>query len=430
MYIAVRIAEVRKNTTLIYFVLLSGFSSLLNYMTYPLLARALPDQQFVDITVALSLLTQMSSFLLSIVALSVGLAKQDDKQPSDVIEKLQAILIQMFLVVIVLFLAASPLMLDNIKLSAVFLLPMCVLLLFSIPISIISGFLNGKHKLIKLAFTAIISSSLQFVLTIAVGYSTGNGALALGAMALGQFLAILSIYWLFRDDKLPHIKTVFKHKLASFKTTQMKSLIKFTVVSSTGIMAINILQIIDLLIVQNRQIDAKLYTDLYIISRVVFFAGTIFIWPFLSAINIYQNKQNIEVFGRLVGILTLLSAGAIGGILLFGQQITKILFGTTYDPNVIKQLGVLAITYKYGFLLITALTLYFIVIRKYWAAVLPAILTFATLIFTIMLDKSYSTLQILYGLNTIAALGLVCGLIFFVTSIKTTCEKAPEQITN
>jgi hypothetical protein len=204
----------------------------------------------------------------------------------------------------------------------------------------------------------------------------------------------------------------------------MKSLIKFTVVSSIGIMAINILQIIDLLIVQNRQIDAKLYTDLYIISRVVFFAGTIFIWPFLSAVNIYQTRQNIGVFGRLVGILTLLSAGAIGGILLFGQQITKILFGTTYDTSVINQLGVLAITYKYGFLLITALTLYFIVVRQYWAAVLPAILTFATFIFVLMLDKSYSTLQILYGLNAIAAIGIVCGLLFFMASIKTTVKKA------
>jgi O-antigen/teichoic acid export membrane protein len=421
---------VRKQQKLLYFVLLSGLASLLNYSTYPILARALPEKQFIGITVALSLLTQMTSFLSSIVALSVGLAKQDDEQSSGMIEKLQAVLMQMFLVVIVIFLAASPYLLNTIKLSAAFLLPICMLLLFSIPISIISGFLNGKHKLIKLALTAIISSVLQFVLTIAIGFSTENGALALGGMALGQFLAIFSIYWVYRSDKLPHINTVFKYRLASFRTPQMKSLIKFTVVSSIGIMVINILQIIDLLIVQNRQIDAKLYTDLYIISRVVFFAGTIFIWPFLSAVNIYQTKQNVGVFGRLVGILTLLSAGAIGGILLFGQQITKILFGTTYDPHVINQLGVLAITYKYGFLLITALTLYFIVIRKYWAAVLPAILTFATFLFAIMLDKSYSTLQVLYGLNAIAALGLVCGLIFFIASIKTTGEKATAQITN
>lgn len=408
--------------------LLSGLASLFNYATYPLLARALSDLDFVNITVALSLLTQMSSFSSSIVALSIGLSKQTDSESTRIIEKLQAVLMQMFLGIIIIFFIISPLLLNSIKLSAVFLLPICLLLLFSIPISIISGFLSGRHKLIKLAFVALISAILQFALTITIGFTTKNGPQALSAMAAGQFLAIFVLYWLYKKDKLPHLSTVFKYKLASFRTPEMKSLIRFTILSSVGIMAINILQVIDLFVIQNRQTDARLYTDLYIISRVVFFAGTIFIWPFLSYIDIYTKAHNVVVFVKLVGILSLVSIGAIVGILLFGQTITQVLFGTTYPADTINHVGILAITYKYLFLLLTALTLFFIVIRSYWAITLPAILTLATAIYISLLDRSASTLEILYGLNAIAGVGLMVGLGFFFVSIKTTKSKVNQAV--
>ena len=408
---------IQKNTVLSLFILLSLFSSFLNYATYPALARALPSSQFVDITVALSLLTQISSFLTSIVALTIGLSKQAGRETTKIIEKLQIILIQFFLAIVVIFLLISPLLLDKIRLSAIFLLPICLLMLSSIPISIISGFLNGKQKLIKLAMVAVISASLQFTLTVTTGFTTHSGSLALNAMALGQVLAIFVVYRLYRSENLPHVSTIFQHKLESFKTPEMKRLIKFTVLSSIGIMAINILQIIDLLIVQNRQANAKLYTDLYVISRVVFFAGAIFIWPFLSSVNIYQRRQNIAVFAKLVAALTILSLGAITGILLFGREITHILFGSVFKSNAISQLGVLAITYKYMYLLITALTLFFIVIRSYLAIILPIILTLGTVIFVGTLSSSTSTLHILYGLNAISVIGLGIGLGFFFKTV-------------
>lgn len=396
-----------------YFVIISIFASLLNYLTYPILARVLPDKQFIDITVALSLLTQVSSFLSSIVAISIGLTKDGREEAGQIIEKLQAVLFQLFLAVVLIFLLLSPIVLKSIDLSAVFLIPICLLLLFSIPISIISGYLNGKQLLIKLACAALVSASIQFILTITVGYLSKNGALAMTAMACGQFIAIFVLYSIYKKDRLPHISSIYRYRISDFRQKEMKSLIIFTVVVSIGVMVVNILQILDLLLIQNRPVDAKIYTDLYIISRVVFFAGTIFIWPFLSKIDNGQLKNNIRPLYQLFIILTSMSLFAMAAIVTLGSRITQLLFGREYNDSVIMQLGLLSISYKYLFLLVTALTLYFIVIRSYWSAFIPAILTLVTVAFVVSTDKSTSTLQIISGLNIVGLLGLLLALVIF-----------------
>ena len=408
----------KKRLVLIYFVALSGVASLLNYATYPLLARVLSNQDFVNTTVALSLLTQMSSFLSSIVALSAGLAKQDSDDTNEIIEQLQAVLMKFFVLIIVSFLVISPLLLSSINLTTAFIIPVSLLLLFSIPISIISGFLNGKHKIVKLGLATLLSAVLQFTLTILVGYSTKSGALALGAMASGQLIAIFAIYFFYKEDKLPSLSSVIRHKLKDSLSGDFKDLVKFTLLSALGIMAINILQVFDLLIIQHRQLDARLYTDLYIISRVVFFAGTIFIWPFLSYVDIRNRLHNRILFLKLACVFTLISATSTVGLIFFGQQTANVLFGNIYDLETIGSIGVLAITYKYLFLMITSISLFFIVIRSYWSVSLALILTIVTAIFAYSVPNNTSTLSTLYGLNAIAIVGLIIGLVGFYSVTK------------
>jgi len=412
------IKTISSQKTLFFFILLSIFASSLNYLTYPILARILPDMQFIDITVALSLITQISAFLLTIVALTIGITKRHTMESISTIEKFQAVLMQIFIIIIVLFLVVSPFLLHSINLSATFLLPICALMLASIPISIISGFFNGKKELIKLAMVAIISAVLQFTFSVFTGFITRNGALALTAMAIAQFIAIFALYRIYQKDRLPLISSVFSYSLENFKTKEMQSLMRFVIFSSLGVMAINILQILDLLVVQHRQQDTKLYTDLYVISRIVFFAGTIFIWPFLANVELKKRRHNLVAFVKLFVIITLLALGSIIVILLFGQQATHILFGTAYKSSAISELGVLAIIYKYQFLLIIALTLFFIVVRNYWAVILPLTLTLSTLVVLLILPATATTSEVLVSLNTIASIGLLFGLGAFFASCR------------
>src|SRR5688572_6640345 len=106
----------RKHGPLLLFILLSGFASGLNYLTYPVLSRLLPNSEFINITVALSILTQMATFLSSIIALTVGITKSNTiKQPRKLIESLQSELINVFLFFIGLFILTAPFTLGGIE---------------------------------------------------------------------------------------------------------------------------------------------------------------------------------------------------------------------------------------------------------------------------------------------------------------------------
>lgn len=373
-------------------------------------------------TVALSLLTQMSTLLSSIVAVSTSLTKENTEDSHKQIELLQTVIIYLLLIVMSGFLVLSPILLPLIKLSYIYLIPICLMLLLSVPISVTSGYLNGKKLLIKLGVAVSVSALLQFSLSLVIGKITNNGALALIAMAGGQLLSVLMIYYFYKNDHLPHVKKILEHKKSDFLSVKMKNIIKYTVLSSLGVMIINILQIIDLLAVQNRQIDSRTYTDLYIVSRAVFFAGTIFVWPFISATELKNGKNNLKQFKKLLIILLVIGFGSVAGILLFGSLITNVLLGTKYSAATYGGLGVLSITYKLLYVILYGVILFFTVIRNYTAVYLPLALAILSFGFVSLLPKSSSTVSLLVGLNVIALAGTLISLIIL--------SKNPERKAN
>ncbi|HTM06498.1 MAG TPA: hypothetical protein VL201_04605, partial [Patescibacteria group bacterium] len=175
------------------------------------MGRVLPDNQYIDITVSLSLFTQISTFLSSIIAVTVGLSKQEDEESSNkTIHILQAFLLRSFIVLSVGFLALSPLIMKYIHTPTIFALPIVLMMFFTIPITIISGYLNGKNKLIQLGMVIAISAILQFIVAISVGLITNSGILTMLSMTLAQILAILTIYYLLKDQKIPSLSASIK----------------------------------------------------------------------------------------------------------------------------------------------------------------------------------------------------------------------------
>ncbi len=405
----------KKQLPVIYFIFLSGVASFFNYAIYPVLSRVLGDNEFVRITVALALFTQLSSFMLSIVALTIGLSKEVNPVKSkNVIEKLQAVLTHLFLVLIVFLLVFSPFFLDKLHLPATMLVPVCFMLAMSVTISIISGYLNGKQKLIKLGFAIALSSLLQFAFSVGFGIATKSGVVALNAMALGTFISILIIYRAYRSEDLPRPLSVFSHKTELYRSKEMRSLIWFTVLASLAMLAANILSVIDLLIVNSRQVDAKVYTDIYVVSRIVFFGGMLFVWPFLSKIDVRQSAKNTPLLLKLIGIFAAITLVASIIIFALGEQVTEILLGSRYGSDVdINTLAILAILYKFVFLIVLTLTLYFIAMRSYWAISLPVILLGAIGLFTLTIGQSASSLQLITGLTIVSASCTLFGILGF-----------------
>ena len=373
--------KVSKDRATFVFVCLSILGSALNYIAYPVLARLLPNSQYVDITVALSLLTQISTFMSSLVAVTIGLSKVQENGEK-IVSRLQTYLLQLFALLGIIFLVLSPIIMSKINTPTIYALPIAVMIILSIPITIMSGYLNGRQQMVKLGLVVIITASIQFVAGATCAYLTKNGALTMIGMGLTQLLSISLLIFLFRNEKLPAItKGLFQLRLPS---VAIRNILIYTIVASVAVMAINLLQVVDLLAINNLEAaDAKTYTDIYIVSRIVFFAGMIFIWPFLGSLRPESLRHNLIEFGKLFCLLAIIAGGIIIGLVAVGEPLYSLAFGRTLQLSQTLPIISLSIFYKLLLLYLTAIVLYLIVIRSYRCV----IASFISVLFVLLLPS-------------------------------------------
>lgn len=399
------------------FVILSIIASGLNYFLYPVLSRVLGPLEYVDVTVALSLFTQISAFLSSIIAITIGLSKSADVSAANKkIEALQSFILRLFSIIALLFLAISPLVMPLVDTPILFAVPIALMMLFTIPIQIISGYLNGKNKLIKLGAITVFCALVQFTVGITVASLTHSGLFALLAMSVSQLLSIALIYKLLPADGIPNVVTSLKTPLSSLKTLNMKKILIYTGIASLAIMAINVVQVADLLVLQSLEgSGAKFYADIYVISRAVFFAGTIFIWPFLGEIDIANLKKNRRPFVKVISYFTAIAIATIIALVFFGDTIAQLLFNAQYTLETVSMIGVLSVIYKLLLLIIMASVLYFVVLRSYTGVVLAALVTISIFVVTQILGKNPDMSTALWWLNGTAAVYAIVSivLVFF-----------------
>lgn len=403
------------------FAFFSVIASGLNYIVYPLLSRILPPSEYVDITVALSLFTQISTFLSSIIAITVGISKRDKERASHKISFLQGFLFKCFIVLAIVFLLLSPVLMPPLHIPVVFVIPICLMMLFSIPITIISGYLNGINSMPKLGLVALVSASNQFVVALVIASVTHNALLTMLSMTIAQLITIAVIYKAFSSMQLPPLEISSLLKRRNTKSSQAeKRLMVYTVGAALSIMAVSITQVADLLIIQRlTTVDIKFYTDIYVISRIVFFAGMIFIWPFLGQINLDTPRKNVRPYLSIVGFFILLGLVATTGLWIAGGTITNILFNTTYSLQQIREIGSLSTLFKVSMLIITASILYYIVLHRATAIYIALITSGSMILYAILIEISTEMMDVLKHINLIAGIiALVLFLLFLFEAFR------------
>lgn len=396
--------------SILLFVVFSVMASALNYIVYPLFSRILAPSEYVDITTSLSLFTQISAFLSSILAITIGLSKSEQGGDTNKkIELLQSFLFKLFATLAVLFLLASPILMTMAHIPVWFAFPIAIMMLLSVPLMVISGYLNGKNQMIKLGIVTVISASSQFIIGLTTAVISKSGLATMLSMSIAQIVTLAIIYRVFSRDHLPGIVKPIKSPLRA--TKGMGNLLTYTAFTSLAIMAISLVQIVDLFILQDlTNADTKFYTDIYVVSRIVFFAGMIFIWPFLGEINIDHHRVNRRPFIKVTGFFTIIALSAIGLLYFFGDQLAHILFGANYSLPLIQNIGILSVTYKFLMLITTAVVLYFVVLRSYIAVWLALALSAMIFIYAELLDKTTTIATTLVDLNIIAALFAIISI--------------------
>lgn len=399
------------------FVLFSIVASGLNYCIYPLLGRILPSAQYIDITVALSLFTQVSTFLSSIIALTIGMSKHLTPEKNSKVVLLQALLLRVFAVLATIFLIISPFVMAAINTPLIYAFPIVIMMLFSIPITVVSGYLNGKNLMVKLGGVTLISAVFQFITALAVASLTHSGTATMFSLTLAQIISIGVIYYIYRSDDLPSIGASVIVPKEAFRTKSAKRLMLYMVAVSISIMLISLVQVFDLFIVKTLSgVNIKLYTDVYIVSRAVFFGGMIFIWPFLGEVTLGAHSENFRSMIKVLSYFTAIALGAIAIIASMGPVIFHVLFGVDYSPPDYLFISVLSVLFKFFMLIITASILYFIVRRQNTAIYLSAGIVVAFFIFATIAKSALNIEFTLIWLNSIAFIGSIACVIIILAS--------------
>lgn len=401
---------------IVIFVILSIIASALNYLMYPILSRILSPNEYINITVSLSLFTQITAFLSSITAITIGLSKNErDNQKNEKIEQLQTVLSRMFFALAIIFLVLSPIIMGSIRTPILFAIPIALMMLFTVPISIISGYLNGKKLMIQLGILGLLSAVIQFTIGFIVAFVCRNGLLTMLSMAIAQLITIAIASIVFSNNQLPKIYKSLKAPIKLDNST--KKLISYTTLASIAVLAISLIQIIDLFVMQViPKADIKFYTDIYVISRVVFFAGMIFVWPFLGEINMDNHRLNYRPFFKLIGYFSLISLSAIFAIFFFGKELAEFLFGANYNIDLIRSVSALSILYKYFLLIIISIVLYFVVLRSNKAIWLSLTTSMLVGIYYMTLNKNLDMPGVLLLLDSVACIVALAGILLLLST--------------
>ena len=291
-----------------------------------------------------------------------------------------------------------------------FAVPITSMMLFSIPVTIISGYFNGKNLIIQLGFVTALSAVLQFGFALFAALLFHNGFITMVSMSIAQIVTLATIHLVFRNSQLPKTspKAVLDIKIRSPETYR---LIRYTVASGVAVLAISLVQLLDLITVQRlAEVNIKQYTDLYILGRVIFFAGMMLVWPFLGGINIKQLHANLKPLLKLITFFVSLLIAMIGLLWVASEPLTQVMFGVAYTFDSVGAIVFLSMIYKVLLLILTVIILYFIVIRNASAVWLSVIVSAGLFIASWIVPSSTSIAQLLLILNLIASVATVVGV--------------------
>lgn len=394
-----------------------------------MLSRILPSAEYVNITVSLSLFTQVSMFLSSIVAVTISLSKFGDEKSAHVrVSQLQSIILKVFLFLAAAFLIVSPIIMKWADTPLSFALPITTMMLFSIPVTIISGYMNGRNLIVQLGLITFMSATTQFIFAITASLMFGSGLITIVFMTLSQLISIILVYSLFQRYSLPLLS--LKNILgSSLRSKESSRLVRYTVASGIAVMAISLVQLLDLIAAQRLAgIDMKQYTDIYVLGRIIFFTGMIMVWPFLGVINVSNLRKNISPFVKICLFFLLTLVFMMGILVIASEPLTKLLFAKAYPLSSIGAVAFLSMSFKALLLIITASILYFIVIRNQIAVWLSLTASGLLLLASHIATIQCGLIELLLVLNGIAFVASIVGIICVIAVSRCSSPQYPTSL--
>lgn len=319
------------------FYLLSGLTSLVNYLFYPVIARFVSVAEYGEVQFLVSMFTQLSVgfIVLNILAIVVSVKITSKEKQQEAISTLNSISQLVALIIAaagVTFLITAQ---QSLSLSSAW--PIVLLgvgLLANVPFTIVIGRLQGNGKFITsgvVSLASVIIKLLASLLLAILGYGVTG---IIGGIAIGLLAAWLIGEAVIHFGKKPrHILHIFKHRLHLSDITFLKHY------AGSALFAITILTLLssaDSIVsrVALNSHDAGQYASIATITKTLLAIATPIMWLALpGAVN-----KDVRSIRRYILITAAVCIPVAAMVIALPNFFTTVLIGVdpgTYMPLII-----------------------------------------------------------------------------------------------
>lgn len=312
------------------FYMLSGLTSGVNYLFYPVIARFVSVGQYGEIQFLVSMFGQLSVgfVVLNVLAVIISVRITNEKKQQVAIHALNQIAQLVAIVVCIIGVLALTIYRQHLTISSIWpIIWVGAGLLANVPFTITIGRLQGNGRFIASGVLSLISVAIKLIVAVLLTILHLGSSGAISSIAIGLFIAWIIGEWLLAKS-LRHISfsSMFRKKIALSELTFLKKTGFITLLAITILTLISSADSITSRIVLGSY-EAGQYAAVATISKTILALATPLMWLALPA-AISRERRKVTSL-----CITTFIICALFGLLIivFPSLFTKVLVGV--DPG-------------------------------------------------------------------------------------------------
>lgn len=394
------------------FTVLSLLGAIINYATYPVLARILNITEFGDFSAVIAISNQTLGFLLAFNVISIHLVKKypesTARQNAQVIQK---VLIWIFLALSALIVLLFPVLKHSLKINdpAAFLV-LGLILVVSVPGSIWTGYLQGHKEMIRIGWYSFSVAVTKLIGTVLLALAAGVLG-GLWGFLLGMIAGLIILRYL-PGVKLPGVSAMLSG-LTKLEKNFLKSTLRYIAASVLVVGSLVALQNIDIVMAKlmfDPDIAGRI-TGISVLSNALYYVLFLIIWIVLPEIEIGNSVVNRRILFTSYKLIFAVLVAVIGVELLMGETVIKILLGETFSGQ--RDVLIFASLFRITLISITLYAFYLLVVKRFVSLLLAMLTTSFSLIIPYIFANSevqmiaYLWLSLLLGVVVYGTVSVV-----------------------
>lgn len=313
----------------------SLFTSVLNYIFYPILARMLSVEEFGELQLITSIILQLSTAFSGLNLINISLMTNSEKSEGErLVAALQRVIVWLFIGIALLLVAASPWLGKFFHFSSYAAFALAAPSLVISALSVFwTSILQSKQDFTSLSIYSVATGLFKLLSSaglVYIGFGVIGGVIGL---SVGLVFSLVLVRLVTRHHLPPLAHTVRPPRSADRLVIRKYAPYIVSVIVSLTVSSI--LLSLDTLVVKRsfESLVAGEYAGVATIARIIFFASSPLVAIMIPLLKIKNTRSNLSALGKTLALS--LSISIVGAMVLLGlsEQVINILLGYSYLPG-------------------------------------------------------------------------------------------------